>query len=1049
LQSDHCDILFKDELASNGPVIRLNWEYYQDPAITILTNFCSPYQTLSVVNNRPPATKYQDYFCKLTFFSQASPTELFPSLYITAVGNNPTSLNDFSRSSPVPLGPNVLSVDGTWANVNLRGLTAGQILVPSLQRGYINLVNVTAMKYKIRTVDAPVFIQTPLAKPARVAAANPFMDFCFIHDAAKMVTDSAAREFQQRISVCKKTCLNATYETGKILPPCGEYVFPNCTDPPTMMHDVPHFHPLIPGSSVYNRNVSCFLKCSPAAPNAEIPPVLLAPAIVKSPNPYDVQISTETGKITFITAGKSYPPSSGGTTQALMPFSTLPNISPADLSVLNTIFHPFGSGTFPSADIIRVGFVGPGAPLGFFVWSVDPRYLLLPLELLDAASFGLLVPAQNIVRLTVSSTSCPPYDPVRGGPDLIAFYSIIFQGINNEIVPNSLIAFNDGINPGSYDLFYFDESVKSVQMRPLRISDNSFLYILFVLGIVVPIGVGFVCSVAVVLKFRAAKLLLVRSACENEARSIQMKTAGLGSAGSESVEELVTDEMRSRYDRKIGVFFAIEYMWTDPDADQSLVTKVFVSFTHCLVVAVVTTPMVVFAELYQKSFISNNCPFVLNPDNCQQTITLVMQASSALVKIFPIAAALELVCYNARFSHSLLRRAVYLVFCISLIIVACISIACLVALVLWTSFAVVTDPQKVVPFLAGGMCTIAHAFRLYPLATAAREKVRKALQQRSLQVTARLSGTLPLPLMSNIVHRQVSQFLETQNLSLRAITKLLISSILALILVIALLLLSLSAFSAPSIVMCIVGSCSVVSAAVVIHRLSAARFKIDDDNLNAMAASSIVGIKKSLDFVLRQMSHAARLLKAMEGDLSSVAKDDADDRSSSRDKQKSYKQAAQMAIMHDDNARTGRRPPAPPASKPPVPRLWRQRPVAQPPSFSSTQLPLPPHVQQQVQEAVDALQAEARWPGVRASGAGVSERQIRLGIRTARALAEDLPPAVAQHSANPSSVEDAFAAGVGRIEPDARRGAFQRLVRTRTARVLSEQNLDSDANTNL
>jgi hypothetical protein len=216
-----------------------------------------------------------------------------------------------------------------------------------------------------------------------------------------------------------------------------------------------------------------------------------------------------------------------------------------------------------------------------------------------------------------------------------------------------------------------------------------------------------------------------------------------------------------------------------------------------------------------------------------------------------------------------------------------------------------------------------------------------------------------------------------------------------------------------------------------------------------MAASSIVGIKKSLDFVLRQMSQAARLLKAMEGDLSSVAKDDADDRSSSRDKQKSYRQAAQMAIMHDDSARTGRRPPAPPASKPPVPRLWRQRPVAQPPSFSPTQLPLPPHVQQQVQEAVDALQAEARWPGVRASGAGVSERQIRLGIRTARALAEDLPPAVAQHSANPSSVEDAFAAGVGQIKPDARRGAFQRLVRTRTARVLSEQNLDSDANTNL
>lgn len=998
------------------------------------------------MNSRPAATKYQDYFCKMTLFSEASPTELFPSLYITAIGSNPTSLNDFSRSSPVPLGPNVLSLDGSWANVDLRGLTAGQILVPSLQRGYINLINVTAMKYKIKTVDAPVFIQTPLAKPARVAASNPFLDFCFIHSAGKSTSDNAARDFQQGALLCKETCLNATYETGEILPPCGEYNFPNCTDPPTPLHKVAYYHPLVSGSDTLNRNVSCIRRCSAEVAGAEVAPVLLAPATVRSPNPYDVQISTQMGKITVITVGKSYPPSSASATQALMPFPTSPNVSPSDVTVLNTFFHPFGSGTFPSADIIRVVFVGPGAPLGFFVWSVDPRFLLLPLELLGAASFGLLLPTQKIVRLSVSSTSCPPYDAARGGPNLIAFYSIIFRGINNEIVPNSVFAFNDGVDSGRYDKFYFDESVKSVQMRPLDFSDNPFLFILYVLGIAIPIFVGLVCSIAIVYKFRAAKLSLVKGACENEARSIQMKTAGLGVASSESdsVEELITDEMRSRFDQKIGVFYALEYMFCDPDTPQSVLVKVCVSLTHCLVVALVATPMVIFAELYQKSFTSNNCPFVLNPDSCQRTVTVVLQASSTLVQIFPISAVLELTCYNARFTQSLLRRMVYFVFCASLAVVSCVSIACVTALVLWTSFAVVTNPQKVVPFMTGGLCIIAHAFRLLPLATSSRDKVRKALQQRALQVTLRLSGTLPLPLMSNIVHRQVSQFLETQNLSLRAIVKLLIFSVAGLILVIALLLLALSAFSAPSVVMAIVGSGSVVSATLVIHRFSAARFKIDDDHLNGMAASSVVGIKKSLDFVMRQMSQAARLLKAMEGDLSSVAKDDIGSRSSADRKQKSYRQAAQMAIMHDDLARTGKRPPAPPASKPPMPRLWRQRPVAQPPSFSPMQLPLPPHVQQQVQAAVDALQAEARWPAVRASGAGVSERQIRLGIRTARALAEDLPPVPAQISARPS-IEDAFAAGVGQFEPGARRGGFQRLVRTRTARVLSEQNLDSDA----
>ena len=108
------------------------------------------------------------------------------------------------------------------------------------------------------------------------------------------------------------------------------------------------------------------------------------------------------------------------------------------------------------------------------------------------------------------------------------------------------------------------------------------------------------------------------------------------------------------------------------------------------------------------------------------------------------------------------------------------------------------------------------------------------------------------------------------------------------------------------------------------------------------------------------------------------------------------------------------------------------------------QLPLPPHVQQQVHAAVSALQAESRWPGVRASGTGISERQIRLGIRTACALAEELPPAGAPPITHmlprdSSFVEDAFAAGVGQSDSAARLGTSQRLVHTRTARALSSQ----------
>ena len=145
-----------------------------------------------------------------------------------------------------------------------------------------------------------------------------------------------------------------------------------------------------------------------------------------------------------------------------------------------------------------------------------------------------------------------------------------------------------------------------------------------------------------------------------------------------------------------------------------MVTKVQVSIIHCLAVAAVATPMVAFAELYQKSFIANNCPFATNPDNCTSTITAVMYASSTLVKLFPIAAALELVCYNARFSHSFLRRIVYHLFCALFVIVSCVSIACIFGLVLWTTLAVVTSPQKVVPFLIGAICIVAHALRIYP-----------------------------------------------------------------------------------------------------------------------------------------------------------------------------------------------------------------------------------------------------------------------------------------------------------------------------------------------
>ena len=726
-----------------------------------------------------------------------------------------------------------------------------------------------------------------------------------------------------------------------------------------------------------------------------------------------------------------------------MPFPTSPNVSPLDVTLLNAYFHPFGSGTFPSVDIIRIIYVGPGAPPGFFIWSVEPRYLLLPLELLDAASFGLLVPTQTVVQLSVSSTACPPYDPVRGGPDVIAFYSIISRGINNEIIPSSIFAFNDGLNPGMYDRLYYDDSVKSVQIKPLLISGNMLLYALYMLGIAIPATIGVFCSIAMVLKFRSAKSLLVKDACENEARSIHMKAAGSSGMNGESVEELVTVDMHRRFDCKICVFYVMEYIWTDPDMEQSMVTKVQVSVIHCLAVAAVATPMVAFAELYQKSFIANNCPFATNPDNCTSTITAVMYASSTLVKLFPIAAALELVCYNARFSHSFLRRIVYHLFCALFVIVSCVSIACIFGLVLWTTLAVVTSPQKVVPFLIGAICIVAHALRLYPVATSAQEKVRKALLQRSVQVTSRLTGTLPLPLMSNIVNRQVSQHLEMQNLSLRAITRLLVFSVLGLLLVIALLLLSLSAFaSAPSILLCIVGSFGVIGAAAIVHRLSVARFRIDDSSLNGMAAASIVSIKKSLDFVLRQMSQAARLLKAMEGNGSSAVADDADG-SSSIDRRKTYKQAAQMAIMHDAAARTDRRPPAPPTTRP-TPRLWRQRPITRPSMSAPMQLPLPPHVQQQVHAAVSALQAESRWPGVRASGTGISERQIRLGIRTARALAEELPPAAAPPITHmlprdSSFVEDAFAAGVGISDTAARLGTSQRLVHTRTARALSSQ----------
>ncbi len=114
------------------------------------------------------------------------------------------------------------------------------------------------------------------------------------------------------------------------------------------------------------------------------------------------------------------------------------------------------------------------------------------------------------------------------------------------------------MSTGSYEQFYRDNAVKSVQTKPRRFSDNSALYLLFILGIAIPIAVGFISSIAAVIKFRAAKLALVRGACESEARVIQMKTAGSNDADSDSVNDLVTDEMRQRFDRKMGMVYVIE-----------------------------------------------------------------------------------------------------------------------------------------------------------------------------------------------------------------------------------------------------------------------------------------------------------------------------------------------------------------------------------------------------------------------------------------------------------------------------------------------------------
>ena len=408
LQTDACDILFVSDPSFKGsdPVkietqITGNGSLAQLQDVMIITNFCDDSQFIKINNSRLESVRYSGYVCNIFIRIPKDEGHSIPTMKIINKGNRATSIRTSSDDQVVNFEPNVLTVEGTLISINIVNLRLRRFQA-NIEKGDIRVHNMTFDAIDITTIDADIALSSSardgMFVPIDVNYRQDDNKVCFI--SAKLSPDVFYAE-----NTCQDTltAVNVTTKTEDVINGELKITYPNVTTQERKW------------------------ECSRDSKITLIPFKRdLQPGLAHK----SVQLRSQHGQIYFQSVPPDrVPPRSGrdvfdnlyiydglddlgyreNLPQNVKISRNAPSIEAVAASTLESNFRP-GGASRPKEDWLELRLQGPGTPIGTYVWVADIRYLVIPREMLQILSLGLLVPDQNLATVRLRPSFCPEFD---------------------------------------------------------------------------------------------------------------------------------------------------------------------------------------------------------------------------------------------------------------------------------------------------------------------------------------------------------------------------------------------------------------------------------------------------------------------------------------------------------------------------------------------------------------------------------------------------------------------------------------------------------------
>jgi len=163
-----------------------------------------------------------------------------------------------------------------------------------------------------------------------------------------------------------------------------------------------------------------------------------------SVRPRIVELFSKTGEIQFSTVNPNrLPPYSGrAPLDQLLVLDGLEGerkleIPSQTARALHSKVHP-GGAKRPAQDYFIFRLQGPSRPAGFFVWTSDIRYLVLPRYVLAVLSLNLLVPTSTEALVVLSPSECPYFDNQDQPFERFPLFALEFKGDLDPVAAEQL-----------------------------------------------------------------------------------------------------------------------------------------------------------------------------------------------------------------------------------------------------------------------------------------------------------------------------------------------------------------------------------------------------------------------------------------------------------------------------------------------------------------------------------------------------------------------------------------------------------------------------------